>query len=230
MARDDVAGCLCLVLAAALLAAIPVAANAQRAFSYHSPFHPEECEHALHFAPQHADSRRARLILSEGLLCRGLQDDPAALDAAIAHLRTIAAEEPANFFVQLDLADALRKRFPLSDAAETQLRSVRALLDRSDVGAARAELTTYIDENLAAVIEYRARLLPLLEHSRAAFTAGTLPAAEVRDLISLLSLTGSDGLSQANQIRLQQSDGALTRDHTSTVPVSSPRRERGKPK
>jgi tetratricopeptide (TPR) repeat protein len=188
-------------LALACSAAVP--ALGEPAFSYRSPFHAEQCDTALAYARQRearepAD-RRARRLVAEALLCRGLDDDLAALDAAIAQLHAIGRDEPADVFIQLELADAVRKRFPLSDDAQALLRRARALLDAGDVGAARADLTDYIEDNLAAVVAYRARQQPRLAALAAAFRAEQLSAVEVGEFVSLLALTGPGGLLVAEE-------------------------------
>lgn len=148
------------IAAAVVLGFNASAAIADPAYSYRSPFHPEQCEKAIvagrRAVAADAENRRARLILAEGLLCRGLQGDSQALDAAIALLEQTVTDEPANFFAQLELADALRQRSPVSEQAERALQHARDLLAAADVGAARQELAAYIDENLAAVAQSRA--------------------------------------------------------------------------
>jgi hypothetical protein len=137
------------------------------------------------------------MILAEGLLCRGLDDDPEALDAAAVLLRNVAAEEPANFFAQLELADALRKRFPLSDEAWSAARHALEMLGRADVGAARPDLTGYLTENLAAMDAQRRQAAPALARHAAGLAAGTLSPAEIREYLNLLVLTGPEGLTRA---------------------------------
>jgi tetratricopeptide (TPR) repeat protein len=139
------------------------------------------------------------MLVAEGLLCEGLEDNPAALDAAARMLRRLVADEPLNFFAALDLADALRKRFPLSDEAQAALRRARQLLANADVGAARRDLTDYIDENLAAIAQQRATLLPLLRGKANALESGRLSASDMADSVILLSETGRDGIEQAER-------------------------------
>jgi hypothetical protein len=151
-------------LVAAFASVFAATAMAQPAFSYRNPFHPEQCERAITYAGRRVAvatggaRSRARLILAEGLLCRGLEGDGAALDQAIERFSEIVAREPENFFAQLGLADGLRRRSPHGDATLAAQRRVRQLLAQSDVGAAREELAAYVEENLAAIEQARARL------------------------------------------------------------------------
>lgn len=182
---------------------LPPALAAQPAYSFQSPFSAEQCDRAIVAARQELtrDGSRShgRLLLAEGLLCRGLEDDPTALDSAAEILRQIVRDEPANFFAQLELADALRKRFPLSDEAQTMLGRARQLLDGTDVGAARQRLAQYIDDNLAAMAEQHARTLPLVQTRAAALATGTLPPADMAGFVILLAQTGPDGVVQAER-------------------------------
>ncbi len=91
------------------------------------------------------------MIRAEGLLCKGLDDDPWALDAAIAALREIVASEPENFFAQLESADALRARFRCSDDAAEALATAAAFLNRAPLGDATADLAAYVASNAAAL-------------------------------------------------------------------------------
>jgi hypothetical protein len=171
------------------------------AFSFRNPFNPQQCERAIgagkQALAQDEPSSGARMLLAEGLLCRGLEDDPWALDAAISLFRRTVAQEPSNFFAQLELADALRKRFPLSDEAWTALQRVEGMLPNADVGAARGELAEYVDENLAAMANSRARTLPLLPVERAALATGIISPSDMAAFLSQLALTGPDGVREA---------------------------------
>ena len=121
-------------------------------YSYATPFHPTQCRAAIGAGckalERNPSDRRARLILAEGFLCAGLQDDAWALDAAISRLERIIADEPANFFARLDLADAVRMRYPLSDAAHDTLAMADDLLDDADIGAAGPDLRRYVRQNI----------------------------------------------------------------------------------
>ncbi len=156
------------VVVALLLSALPAAADP--AYRYRSPFHPDQCDKAIASATDDLesdpDNRRARLILAEGHLCRGLTGAPAALDTAIDLLQQITSVEPSNFFAQLDLADAIRRRSPFAVAAAPALQRARTLLAFTEVGAARRDLERYIDDNLAAV-----------EHTQAAARAANQSAS-----------------------------------------------------
>jgi hypothetical protein len=154
---------LCVAMVAALLlGSAPVIGQAYR---FQSPFHPSQCDEAIESAERSlAEDPRdsaARLILAEGFLCRGLEGDAAAVNRAISLLTQLVADNPENFFAQLELADALRKRDATSEEAERALRRAGALLARADVGAARGVLQTYIQENLTAIVETRGRLANL---------------------------------------------------------------------
>ncbi len=176
---------------------------AEPAYSFRNPFHPEQCDRAVVFADRllarDPASKRGRLIRAEGLLCKGLDDDPWALDEAFALLRLLAADEPHNFFVRLELADAERKRFPLSDEAESSLRQTEALLRSAEVGAARRELEAHVSENQAAMERRAARILPLVDERWTQYTAGTLTAAGMAQLVSLLVLLGPGGVDDAER-------------------------------
>jgi hypothetical protein len=192
--------------------------SAFAALSYGSPFHPEQCELAVAAAERVLSSKpqeaRAREILAEGLLCRGLEhDDPWALQAAIRGLEERLSDGPEDFFAQLYLAEALRRRFPLSDRVPAELDEAAALLAETDVGEAREELTTHVREALAAVASHRAQFLPLLERREAELERGTLSPSGAGDLLTLLAHTGPSGVERALAMLdgelMQQLDEAL---------------------
>jgi hypothetical protein len=193
-------------VAALLFSAVAAAGDGRAAYSFRSPFNPEECGRAI--AAAHVELARrpsdsaARQLLGEGQLCEGLQDDPGALDAAIQTLDAVAAAAPSDFFAQLDLADALRKRFPLSNETEAAMRKVRALAHTADLGAARGEILHYVRDNLAAVEEERARTLPVLEGWEAVGSdaQGALSSRLLVELVGVLALTGPDGLARAGRM------------------------------
>lgn len=139
-------------------------------FSFNNPFHPQQCGKAIQFARlrlrQAPTAIDAQMLLAEGLLCSGLADDPTALDGAIRILKRIVRRAPTNFFAQLGLADALRKRFPLSDDALLSLARAQELSRQSDLGEGRQELMNYIRENRAAIDAYRSQHLPSLLRAR----------------------------------------------------------------
>ncbi|MFI5364029.1 MAG: hypothetical protein ACHQ4J_00245 [Candidatus Binatia bacterium] len=139
------------------------------------------------------------MILAEGWLCKGLDDNPAALDLAIDLLRQRVAEEPSNFFARLELADAIRKRYPLSGEAQSALRQAGGTLASADVGAAREELAQYVHENSAAIEQQRLHTLPLVESRLAELKAGTLSPADMAGLVILLADTGPDGVGYAQR-------------------------------
>jgi hypothetical protein len=139
------------------------------------------------------------MLLAEGFLCRGLRDDPAALDAAIGLFEDVVRDQPSNFFARLELADALRKRFPASREAEAALRRALAELKNADLGAATTGLKQYMEENLAAIVDQRVRLLASLERLTRDFSAGRLKPPDMATFAQLLALTGPAALAQARR-------------------------------
>jgi tetratricopeptide (TPR) repeat protein len=184
-----------------LLSVLHFALAAEAAYSFRSPFHPQQCDHAVAAGQrllQRAPTSEARVLLAEGLLCRGLdEDDPWALEEAIEMFRRVLADEPGSFFALLDLADALRGRFPLSEEARTAMIRVRDALGNADVGDARESLAEYIDDNLATFADQRRHALPLLQTWAAALAADSLSSADIPGFVSLLAQTGPEGLRRA---------------------------------
>lgn len=164
------------------------------AYSYRSPFPPSQCASAAVFASRrliaNPHDTRARLVGAEALLCAGLDGDVVALERAIAALESLVAARPAGVFAALALADALRKRYPLSRAAVVMLERVGVLLASADVGAARADLGAYVAENLAAVEQSRQRTLPSLAVQLGELAGGSFSPASANDLAAVLSLVG----------------------------------------
>ncbi len=184
------------------------------AYSFRNPFHPYQCEEALAFGRRQLQrdpsNARARLIVAEGYLCLGLEGDPWALDTSIDLLQQIIAERPDNWFARVELADAIRKRFPLSEAALTALKELRTALPTAPiVDRERAALTEYFDENAAALEENRARLLPLVREL--ADTA--LSSARAAERAGILVQCGDDGaraaLQQIEAVLLHEADNGL---------------------
>jgi hypothetical protein len=177
---------------------------AQGGNTFRSPFNAAQCERAVAFAQQRLRrepaSARARLILAEGHLCRGLDDDPWALEEAIGQLGEILADDPANFAAQLDLAEALRRRFPLSEETEQALLRAQYLLRTSDVGAAHPTLLQHLVETTAAVADRRARTMSSLAVAQAEFDPNSSTAGDLSLLVSLLAQTGPHGLQRADEI------------------------------
>ncbi len=126
-------------------------------------------------------------------------DNPAALDVAVDLLRQRVAEEPSSFFARIELADAIRNRFPLSVEARSALRHAGETLTTADVGMAREDLARYIDENQAAMEQQRAQTLPMVRSRLAELEAGTLSPTDMASLVILLAATGPDGLTQAQR-------------------------------
>jgi hypothetical protein len=104
-------------------------AQAPAAPSFRSPFHPDECVPAILEAERQLGMSPGALrwerILAQGFLCLGLKDDPAALDRAAAIFRAVLAKAPKDIQAQLGLADALRKRAPLSPEALAELNRAK---------------------------------------------------------------------------------------------------------
>lgn len=155
----------------------------------------------------------AKLLLGEAHLCAGLDDDPWALDRAIEILHEVVRADSDDFFARLELADAVRKRYPFSDKAETLLLDCRELLGRAQVGAARSELARYIEQNLAAVRRALSRLHSRADSLRSAASLAESPS-EVGNLAVELSLTGHDGAARARELLVRylsrRSDDALS--------------------
>lgn len=104
---------------------------------------------------------------------------------------------PNDFFAQLYEAEALRRRFPLSERVPRAFERAAATLATADVGEARASLASYLREELAAVASHRAQFLPLLERREAEAQRGTLSALGSTDLLVLLGQTGPAGVDRA---------------------------------
>ena len=177
---------------------------AQHGEDFRSPFNPAQCQRAVafgqHLIQRDPSSARARLILAEGHLCRGLDDNPWALDEAISRLHEISVSDPTNFNVQLELAEALRKRFPLSEDTEQALLRARDLLRSADVGAARPALAQYLAQTTTAVADRRARTVSNVAVAQAEFNLSSVAASDLSLLVSLLAQTGPLGLQRAEEI------------------------------
>ncbi len=186
-----------LLFASRLSAAEPVA------YSFQNPLHPRQCDRAIHFSERRLANDQAsikwRMVLAEGFLCKGLEDDPWALEAAISLFREIVAEQPSNVFARLELADALRKQFPLSDEAEQAVRGAGELLEKADVGAARESLVGYVDQNAAALAAQRARAIPSIENGEEEFANGAEWSEGMSTRVSILTQMGPDGLARAER-------------------------------
>ncbi len=170
--------------------------------TYSNPFHPDQCEIALATGEQalarNPEDARARQIVAEALLCRGLErDDPWALDAALGAFQAQLSAHPDDFFAQLYAAEALRRRFPLADEAPIAFERAQAALATADVGAARTELGAHLRESLAALNAHRQQFLPLLRARTAALQHGSLAPGQVVDLLTLLVQTGPTGIDRA---------------------------------
>jgi hypothetical protein len=178
------------------------AASALAALSYANPFHPEQCELAVAAAERELSFKawdaRAREILAEGLLCRGLEnDDPWTLEAAMAGFAERLARQPKDFWAQLYTAEALRRRFPLSKKVPAAFERAADLLEEADVGEARGELAAHIREALGGVASHRAQFLPLLQRRRAEIERKALTPSAAGDLLTLLGQTGTSGVDRA---------------------------------
>lgn len=138
-------------------------------------------------------------MLAEGLLCRGLDtDDPWALQAALTALQARAAADAGDFFAHLYFAEAVQRRFPLSDAAVAAFERAAAVLATADVGAARAELGRHLRQAVDSLAARRRQFLPLLERRAAELAHGTvLPPGHLAELVTLLAQTGPAGVERA---------------------------------
>ncbi|MFI5397562.1 MAG: hypothetical protein ACHQ9S_18655 [Candidatus Binatia bacterium] len=168
---------------------------------YQTPFGPEQCDLALAKAQRlrHAGSNdlRARLMRAEALLCRGVQDDPAALDLAITGFERVVAQEPLNFFARLYLAEAVRERFPSSDAARAAFAEAQRALDRADVGAAHPSLAAHIAQSIREITEQLQRSAVAIHDSETAIATGNASPHAVGEWSMLVARTGSAGLERA---------------------------------
>ncbi len=170
--------------------------------TYSNPFHPDQCEIALatgeRALARNPEDARARQLVAEALLCRGLErDDPWALDAAREEFLAQLSAHPGDFFAHLYAAEALRRRFPLADEAAGAFERARAALANADVGAARTELDAHLRESLAALKAHREQFLPLLRARTAALEHGSLASPQLVDLLTLLTQTGPAGVDRA---------------------------------
>ncbi len=145
-----------------------------------------------------ARDARAAALLNEGLLCRGLRDDdPWALAAAGRGFEKELSSGKSGFYHQLYLIEALRTRFPLSDALLSDLTRAEEALSAADVGAARPQLAIHLAEQRRAVEEHRAQFLPLLRQRTAERERGTLTREHLIELLLLLGQTGPTGIDRA---------------------------------
>jgi hypothetical protein len=137
-------------------------AQGQAAPAFRSPFHPDECVPAILEAQRqlgmNPGAGRWQRILAQGFLCMGLKDDPVALDRAAAIFRAVLAKAPEDIPAQVGLADALRRRAPLSPEALAELNRAQQLVEH------RAEpvpprLGRYVAENLVALDRRRSEFL-----------------------------------------------------------------------
>lgn len=128
--------------------------QAQTAPHFRYPFHPDECVAAILEARRqlgmNPGSLRWQRVLAQGFLCMGLKDDPVALDRAAAIFRAVLATAPEDIQAQVGLADALRKRAPLSPEALAELDRARQLIEDS-AGPVPPQLGRYVGENLVAL-------------------------------------------------------------------------------
>jgi hypothetical protein len=143
-------------------------------------------------ADRHGDAR-ARQILAEGLLCRGLErDDPWALAGAIRGFEERLAVDPGDFFAALYLAEALERRFPLADVTVRAFERAAAVLIDAEVGAARPALGKHLRSSLEWLREYRDRTFRLLRDRERELSEGSLPPDRVGEFFTLVALTGPD--------------------------------------
>jgi hypothetical protein len=136
------------------------------------------------------------------LLCRGLErDDPWALEAALDAFRSQLSSAPNDFFAQLYVVEAMRRRYPLADETLAAFERAQATLAVADVGAARPALSAHLRETLAGLQAHRKQFLPLLRARTAALQKHvSLPAVQLIDLLTLLPQTGPAGMDRASAI------------------------------
>jgi len=164
------------------------------ATGYPNPFTPEQCgiarAHAEQVLRSNPNDERAGSTRAEALLCEGLQDDPGALDQAIDAFEQVLMDEPQNFFARLYLAEALRKRFFLSDDAAEAFTVARDALSQADVGAANAALDAYLARTLQELREQQLHFALVIHDLQAAVNAGAASAHQVGELLTLIAQTG----------------------------------------
>lgn len=178
------------------------AATPPAALRIEAPFSALHCERAIDFAGRRlvdAPSPARRRLLAEGQLCRGLSDDAWALETAIGLLRRAVADQPADIFARVALADALCARYPASAAAQTALRAALAHLADADVGAARVRLTERLTENLAAVRGQRRALAAWRAAGLAGSGRGAGDAGESERLAEHAARVGQAGAAAARR-------------------------------
>jgi hypothetical protein len=175
--------------------------QARASITYQNPFHPQQCDLAIAAARQafntDQNDRRSREVLAQGLLCRGLRDDPWALDAAIRELERLLAEDDRDFFSRLYLAEAMRRRFPLSEEAVKAFVLASGTLPAADVGAARADLAAHIEGSLRALQAHGDQFRPRLERLLAQEAMGALTREQLPEIAVLLAQTGPGGVDRA---------------------------------
>jgi hypothetical protein len=179
-----------------------VASYAAASLSYSNPFHPDQCDLAVKSAQRTLSGDRgdasARLILAEGLLCRGLtRDDPWALEDAIQGLEERLAIQPHDFFATLYHAEALKRRFPLADRTVRAFERAGEVLVDADVGDARPALEEHVGASLRWLGSYRERNIPILRDRARKLAAGTLGSDEAGEFFALVTSTGPDGVEWA---------------------------------
>jgi hypothetical protein len=192
------------IVAAGLWSLPAWAAAVQAAYSFRSPFDPQQCDLATRAGEaaiqRNPASTKAHLLLAEACLCSGLDGNPFALQRAVGQLRRILARHPLNFFAQLDYADALRRQFPASMEAYSALVRARRTLNVTDVGAARSDLRQYIAENLDAIRDQRARNAEFLLRRESHAADGALPEEEALRTVGLLAEMGAHGRQRAERL------------------------------
>jgi len=138
-----------------------VAEQERVAETFRSPFHPDECLAAIAEARRqfamHGTTLRWQRVLGQGFLCMGLKDGPLALDQAAATFRAVLAKDPDDLTAQVGLADAVRRRTPLSPDALAQLRKAQRLLAAHPQTAGPRYLDSYLAENVHALEQRRSQ-------------------------------------------------------------------------
>lgn len=178
--------------------------TAEASLTYSNPFHPEQCELAVSSAERDLARRedaRAREILAEGLLCRGLEaDDPWALAVALDAFRARAAARPDDFFAKLYVAVALQRLFPLAPETMVAVDEADDALVAADIGAARPGLESHVAEMRTALEGHRRQFLPILQQREGDLNRGSLTRAGLIDVLILLAETGPAGIGRAHVV------------------------------
>jgi len=140
------------VAVAAIMALVGAQGASAGEYFHTRPFHPLLCDTAIAAAQRAgrfgADSDCDLRLLAEGLYCRALQGDLAALDASIVVFERVVERAPFDLYAHLELAGALQQRFRASPRATQALERALSLLPTATVGDAHAALSARMASNL----------------------------------------------------------------------------------